>query len=181
MEALVKELIPHAPNLGLYLSPDIPERMLERARAGYGGGVNASEVLALYDATRLGSGGDGALFMVDRFVFQNNNLERPQTVRYGDVVGVRTRRRLLGGRFVEIEVNRGRATVPFRIDFSGKPDAAQFVGRLLSEVMLHEPRMAGGGETDWAAVEAELARLVEEGTLAEADRRRMIAAVKGGR
>ena len=179
MEALIRELLPHAPNLGLYLAPDIPPRMLERAVSDYGSTFETRDVLALYDATRLGSGGDGALFGSDRFAFQNSNLQRGQIIRYTDVVGVRSRRRLLGGRYVEIDVNRGRATVPVRLDFAARPEAARYVARLLNEAMLHEPGRTGGTDTDWPRVEAALEQLVRDGRLSELDRQRMLNMARG--
>ena len=174
MQRLIRELIPHAPNVGLYVAPDIPARMLERALADYGGGLQASEVLALYDATRLGTGGDGALFAAHQFAFQNTNLERGQTIRYADVVGVQARRRFLGGQYVEIQVNRGRATIPLRIDFSGKPDAAGYVVRFLHEAMLYEPPADAPGVTQWSAVESALRILVSEGRLTTEDMERIL-------
>lgn len=153
--------------------------MLDRAIADYGSGISAGEVLALYDATRLGTGGDGALFAADRFLFQNNNLERGQTVRYSDLVGVRSHRRLLGGRYVEIEVNRGRATVQLRVDFSARADAAGYVARFLNEAMLHEPSdLPTDQETDWHAVEVALRELEQTGQLSSRDLERLLRAAR---
>jgi len=159
VEALIRVYIPHAPNLGLYVAPEIPKTKLRAALGDYARDVQGDDVLAMYDATRLGSGKDGALFLSDRFVFQNNNLQTTRTVLYDDIVRVDAKRKLLGGRKVEIDVNQGRATVTESIDFSGRPDAAEYVERFLRE----------------AAVQLALDRLVADGLLSEGDRSRMLA------
>jgi hypothetical protein len=184
MEALLREYLPHAPNLGLYLAPEIPRAKLAAALGDYAPGVRPEEVLALYDATRLGSGKDGAVFLSDRFVFQNHNLQTPQTIRYEDVVRVEAKRQLLGGRRVEVDVNRGRATVAEALDFSGQPGAAEFVERFLREAMLRggtrrspeEERPAARTEagTDVAAVARALDHLRAQGTLAASDHLRLL-------
>lgn len=188
MEALLREYLPHAPNLGLYLAPEVPRPKLSAALGDYAAGVRPEEVLALYDATRLGSGKDGAVFLADRFVFQNHNLHAPQTIRYADVVRVEAKRLLLGGRKVEIDVNRGRATVTEALDFSGQPGAAEFVERFLKEAMLRgsvrdaddapvrderaSARTAAGTEVE--PVERALGRLKAQGVLADADHLRLL-------
>ena len=179
MKALLREYLPHAPNLGLYLAPEIPKAKLGAARHDYAGDVQHNDVLALYDATRLGSGKDGALFLADRLVFQNNNLQPPRTIRYDDIVRVEAKRKLLGGRKVEIDVNQGRATVTESIDFSGRPDAAEYVERFLREAMLASPVGEKGSGTDLATVQRALDRLVADGLLAEVDRASMLAALTG--
>src|SRR5690606_33026640 len=193
MEALAREYLPHAPNLGLYLAPEIPRPKLAAALGDYAPGVRPEEVLALYDATRLGSGKDGALFLADRFVFQNHNLHTPQTVRYEDVVRVEAKRLLLGGRKVEVDVNRGRATVTEALDFSGQPGAAEFVARFLKEAMLRgstrearppapeEERPAARTEagTDVEAVARALDRLKAQGALAGSDHLRLLDLLRG--
>lgn len=187
MEALLREYLPHAPNRGLYVAPEIPRDKLAAAVGDYGSGVRPEEVLALYDATRLGSGKDGALFLTDRFVFQNHNLQTPQTIRYDDLVRVEARRLMLGGRKVEFDVNRGRATVTEALDFSGQAGAAEFVERFLKEAMLSSaarsfghatppevegPRTEAG--TDVRAVEDALGKLRGQGSLAEPDYVRLL-------
>ena len=188
MERLLREYLPHAPNVGLYVAPEIPEGKLRAALGDYGAGVRPGEVLALYDATRLGSGKDGALFLADRFVFQNHDLQPAQAIRYEDVVRVEAKRLLLGGRKVEVDMNRGRATVTEALDFSGQPGAAEFVERFLREAMLASttPERAGapvdgdrGGShteagTDVEAVERALDRLKAQGALAAADHLRLL-------
>jgi hypothetical protein len=190
MRDLIRELIPHAPEHGLYVAPDLPADRLRNAVRDYAPDIDEGDVVALYDATILRSAKDGALFTADRFVFQNHDLEAPQTVRYADIVAVRADRKLLGGRRVIVEVNRGRATIELVIDFSGRPGAAGPVGRFLSEAMLlqsdEERRRAGGeppasedsgGGTDRAAVRAALDRLLFEGRLSPSDRDRLLDAL----
>ncbi|GIV58298.1 MAG: hypothetical protein KatS3mg042_1211 [Rhodothermaceae bacterium] len=182
METLLLDLIPHAPQMGLYVKPHIPADKLANALRDYAKTVRAEEVLALYDATLMGSARDGAVFTADRFVFQNNNLEEPQEIRYEDLVRVTTTKKFLGGRKVEIDVNRGRATVTLEIDFSGKPEAAGYVARFLNEAMLRgvmETREAGGEDatpfprpgvqTDLEAVRAALDELHEQELLSAED------------
>jgi len=188
MEALLRDLLPTSPDLGLYVTPDIPQKKLAAAIGDYGSGVRAADVRALYDATRLGSAKDGALFLDDRVVFQNNNLQTARTIRYDDLVGVRQTRGLLGGRGVEMDLNRARATVTETLDVSARPGAAEYIERFLHEAMLEASR---GGETSTSAVPGRLESaqtdieavaealdgLVRDGVLAPADRRRMLDAL----
>jgi hypothetical protein len=183
MRQLIQDLIPHAPQMGLYVSPDIPEDKLRSAIGDYADGLNAEDVLALYDATLLGNGKDGALFTRDLVVFQNNDMEEVHRVRYADVVGVDRRRKLLGGRRVVLKVNRGRATFDLTIDFSGRPKASDYVARFLKEVMLREEggeRRTGVQEraiTDVDAVRAALDALLAGGSLSKPDRDAMLRAL----
>ena len=180
IDTLLREYIPHAPNLGLYVAPEIPKAKLSAARHDYAGDMKRDDVLALYDATRLGSGKDGALFLADRLVFQNNNLQTPRTIHYDDIVRVDAKRKLLGGRKVEIDVNQGRATVTESIDFSGRPGAAEYVERFLKEAMLASPAGEGGDSTtDMTAVRCALDRLVNDGLLSEEGRTRMLTSLAG--
>jgi hypothetical protein len=189
MDRLLRDLLPTSPDLGLFVAPDIPARKLAAAVADYGAGVRPADVLALYDATRLGSAKDGALFLADRVVFQNNDLSAARTVRYDDLVGVRQTRSFLGGRGVEMDLNRARATVTETLDFSARPGAAEYVERFLHEAMLNAsrpdeattpvPPPADAAETDTDAVEAALDALVRAGRLAADDRRRMLDALRG--
>lgn len=187
MKSLLAELLPHAPQHGLFVAPLIPPDRLRNALRDYARSAAAEDVLALYDATLLGNGKDGAVFTADRVVFQNNDLQPTHEVQYRDLVHVETKRKLLGGRQVQLEVNRGRATFTLTMDFSGKPDAADYVARFLHEAMLHgaaaemDAPSAGsiGGDTDVAAVRAALARLVDEGRLSAADFERLVAVLEG--
>ena len=172
MEALVREYLPHAPKLGLYAVPHLDLQKVRNALADYAKDVRADEVLALYDATLLGNARDGAVFTADRFVFQNNDLEPPQVIRYEDLVRVHTEKKLLGGRKVHVDANRGHATVAFTLDFSGKPQAATYVAKFLHEVMHHTP-VHEDATTDVEAVEAALADLRRRGLLTPADYERL--------
>jgi len=194
MKDLIRELIPHAPHLGLYVVPNIPADKRRNALQDYAKSVGEAEVLALYDATLMGSAKDGAVFMADRFVFENSNLEAAQEVRYEDVVRVVTRKKLLGGQKIELDVNRGRATVNLAIDFSGKPEAAEYVARFLNEAMMQgaagemdarsspastqaSPFPRPGVKTDLEAVRAALDELQEQELLAAEDYHKLRAAI----
>jgi len=178
MESLVRELLPTSPDLGLYVAPDIPSDKLHAAIADYAPTVEAAAVLALYDATRLGSAKDGALFLDDHFVFQNNDLHAPRVVRYEDIVGVRSKKRLLGGRDIEIDLNRARATFTETMDFSARPDGAAYVERFLHEAMIRSAALTAApghaAATDVAAVRAALDALVAQRRLAPEDRDKMM-------
>lgn len=184
MKDLVQELIPHAPQMGLHVVPHIPDDKRRNAIEDYGQDMAPEEVLALYDATLTGNAKDGALFAADRFVFQNTNLEAPQTVRYRDLVGVTEKRRLLGGRKVVLDVNRGRATFQLTVDFSGASEAAGYVARFL-ETAMHRSAKADldtslapeAGETDVAAVRDALDTLRAAGKLSPEDYERLLAAL----
>lgn len=172
MRALIEDLIPNAPQLGLYVAPHIPSDKLKNALDDYANVVAADDVLALYDATLLGSAKDGAVFTRDGFVFQNNDLETTHDVRYNDLIQVDSKRKLLGGRRLTLMVNRGRATFELEMDFSGKPEAANYVVRFLREAMLRregETDYRSAGKTDVQAVLAELEDLKDRGLLAPAD------------
>ena len=191
MKDLVRELIPHAPQMGLYVMPNVPADKRRNALRDYADEMTADEVLALYDATLMGSAKDGALFAPDRFVFQNSDLESAQTVRYRDLVGVTVKRRLLGGRKIRLDINRGRATFQLSMDFSGSKEAAAYVARFLEEAM-HQSAVAdlsapGTGleaeahteeTTDVEAVRDALDDLRDDGLLAEADYQRLLAALE---
>lgn len=197
MKDLILELIPHAPKIGLYVTPYIPEHKLRNALKDYASSMNPGEVIALYDATLMGSAKDGAVFGEERFVYQNNDLEEPQEIRYADLVRVHTKKKFISGKKVEIDVNRGRATVTMELDFSGKPEAAEYVARFLHEAMIRgaeaemEARHAGepkveddgppfprpGVETDLEAVRAALDELHEQELLSAEDWHKMRRAV----
>jgi hypothetical protein len=181
VEELIRERLPHAPQMGLYVVPHLPETQLANARADYAGDVDSGEVLALYDATLSGTGGDGAVFAPDRFVFQNNDFQSVQTVRYQDLVGVEAGSRWLGlgGKKVDLKVNRGRATFDLSMDFSGAPDAADYVADVLHAAMLNDVEVGttesdAVPETDVAAVRRALDRLRERQKLTEADYQRLL-------
>lgn len=149
MKQIIQDLMPHAPQMGLFVTPDIPQDRLRNALQDYAHEMDAGEVLALYDATLRGSGKDGAVFAADRFVFQNTDLQAPQTVRYADLVGVEAKRKWMGigGRKLELKVNRGRATFDLSMDFSGQPDAAEYVAAFLDKALLEGVRTGSGSRT----------------------------------
>lgn len=180
---LVRERLPHAPQMGLYVVPDLPTKPLRNALSDYATDVEQSEVLALYDATLSGTGGDGAVFASDRFVFQNNDLQSVQTVRYQDLVGVESASRWwgLGGKKVDLTVNRGRATFDLTIDFSGAPEAADYVAEFLHDAMLKDVELASTDaptETDVEAVRRALERLRTQQKLSKDDYTRLMRALE---
>lgn len=179
VEDVIRERLPHAPQLGLYVGPNLPESKLENALSDYGTDVDREDVLALYDATLTGTGGDGALFTPDRMVFQNNDFQSVQTVRYRDLVGVEVARRWwgLGGKKVDLSVNRGRATFNLSVDCSGVPEAAEYIADVLHEVMLEGVEFEAqspAGETDVAAVRQVLGRLRRQQKLTPEDYERLM-------
>ena len=180
MTKLVEEFLPNAPQHGLYVGRGIPRDKIANAVRDYAHDVETGAVRALYDATRFGSAKDGALFLDDRLVYQNNDLNPAQTIRYGDIVRVATKKKLLGGYQVELDVNAGRATVTHQLDFSARGAAAEYVARVLHEVMLAAPTREhqGIGQTDKAAVRQALAALVEAEQLAPADFERLLGVLR---
>ena len=184
MEALLRDRLPHAPQMGLFVTPNIPAGKLDNALSDYATDVGRDEVLALYDATLSGTGGDGAVFARDHFVFQNNNLQSTQTVRYSDLVGVEAQSRWLGlgGKQVVLTVNRGRATFELTMDFSGSPKAASYVADFLDTAMVEDIDFAPSSEpeaTDVAAVRDALQRLRAEQKLTEDDFERLMSTLQG--
>jgi len=188
MEDLIQNRIPHAPQMGLFVRPDIPENRLSNAIRDYAQHVAAGDVVALYDATLSGNGKDGAVFTTDRFVFQNTDLEAPQTVRYRDLIEVDSKRRWLGlgGKKVELTINRGRATFDLVMDFSGQPDAADYVADFLHEAVIRDvqlgstPSESSSSRTNRTAVRDALARLRERGDLTDEDMQRMLDVLDAG-
>lgn len=158
--------------MGLFVRPNVPEARLQRALSDYASGVDGDEVVALYDATLMGTGGDGAVFTPSGVVFQNNDLQAAETIRYGDLVGVEEKNRWfgLGGKFVTLIVNRGRATFELQMDFSGAPNAASYVADFLETAMLEGVNFRSGSSsdvTDMEAVHQALDRLRAQGALGE--------------
>lgn len=189
MKDLIHELIPHAPQMGLYVAPSIPEDKLRNAIKDFAPSMAPEDVVALYDATLLGTARDGALFAIDRFIFQNTDLEPPHEVRYEDIVRVDKKRGLLRGAKILLEVNRGRATFDLKLDLSGKPKALEFLYRFLHEAMLRpvarpDPAPLGArsahGSDRRAVIEA-LDRLRAQGTLSMADYARMVEILEEGK
>jgi len=185
MQTLIRELIPHAPQMRLYVAPNIPENKLQNALGDYAPSLTPGDVLALFDATLMGSAKDGILFTADGIRFQNNPMEAAQEVRYTDIVEVKTKRKLVGGQKVHLLVNRGRATMELQLDCSVKPEAAKYIARFLNEaLLLGAAREMEGTLTLTAAgsnrqtVEKALRVLVEQGVLMEADLNAMLAALR---
>ncbi|NNE68987.1 MAG: hypothetical protein HKN29_01345 [Rhodothermales bacterium] len=190
MRTLAIELLPHDPSLGLYVAPHIPTDKLSNAIKDYARDVRIPEVLAIYDGTLLGSAKDGAVFCKERLVFQNNDLQDPQEIRYDDIVRVNLKKKFLRGARVLLDVNRGRATTEVALDFSARPDAGTHVAHFLSEAMLKDvdfgrdapaerpfPSSAREPRTDRHAVEDALDRLHQAGHLTREDKYRMLEAL----
>ncbi len=189
MKDLIFEFIPHDPSLGLFVAPDIPFKKLHNAIEDYAPKVHRRDVVALYDGTLMGSAKDGALFLADRVIFQNNNLEPAYDVKYDDLVQVEMKKKMLSGPKLHLSVNRGRATIEVELDFSGNAKAAPYVARLLEDVMFQttEAEMArearkksdmpADGKTNVRVVEETLIALVREGQLSEEDYRNMMRVI----
>lgn len=184
MKALIHELIPHAPQLGLYVAPAIPPDKLNNALHDYAPSMQPDEVVALFDATMMGRARDGAVFAADRFIFQNNDLEPAHEVRYKDIVSVDKQRGFLKGAKVHLDINRGRATFELKLDCSFKPEALEYLYRFLHEAMLlpvappdasPDARTAAG--SDIRAVQEALDTLRAQGRLADADYQRLLDAL----
>jgi hypothetical protein len=183
-EDLIRERLPHAPQMGLYVAPDVPEKKLRNAISDYAQDLEPADALALYDATLSGTAGDGVLFTSDRVVFQNNDFQSVQTVRYQDLVGVEATSRWwgLGGKRVDLTVNRGRATFDLSIDCSGAPKAAAYIADFLHAAMLEGVDLDHGdapAETDVEAVRRALDRLRSQNKLMDADFDRLLRVLKG--
>ena len=178
MKDLLLEYIPNAPALGLYVVPYLPSDKVNNALRDYAKAIRPEDVLALYDATLLGTAKDGAVFLADRFVFQNNDLSPAQTVPYADIVRVTAKKKLLGGQKVLLDVNQARATVSHELDFSGKPAAAEYVARFLHEAMIRgaaaEMDRTTSTSTNLDALSEALDGLVDRGQLDAADRDRIL-------
>ena len=186
MEALIREFIPHDPSLGLFVIPDIPSKKVRNAIDDYAKKARHSEVLALYDATLLGSAKDGAVFLSDRFIFQNNDLQPAYEVRYEDIVEIEVKKKLMGGSRLLLSVNRGRATIPIEVDFSGKTKAVPYVERFLQEAMhritdmelsTNRASSSSADQTNTRAVEEALIELVDQGFLSRDDYRKMMQVI----
>lgn len=173
MHSLITDLLPHAPKMGLYVAPDVPKKKLRGAVRDYAKGVHPEDVIALYDGTLLGNGRDGAIFLDDRLIFQNSDFEPAQTVHYRDLVNLVTKRSRLRGAYIEMEVNRGRATFSAKLDLSKNPGSLEYIERLLQNVMLL-PEQSTPGETDWNTVSRVLEELRSSGKLTEADFHRLM-------
>lgn len=182
MDTYIRELIPHDPSMGLFVAPNIPPKKVQNAIQDYAKKARERDVVALYDATLLGSAKDGAVFLQDRFIFQNTDLQPAYEVKYEDLVEVQQKKKFMGGRSLKLLVNRGRATIDLELDFSGQAKAAPFVERFLQEAMHRITDMElianrpaeSSSATDIRAVEETLFELVDKGLLSQEDYRKMI-------
>lgn len=83
----------------------------------------------------------------------------------------------LGGKKVDLVVNWGRATFDLTMDFSGAPDAADYVADFLHAAMLKDVEFVSGessAETDGATVRRALDRLRAPKKLTDADYERLL-------
>lgn len=182
VETLVRERLPHAPQMGLYVAPDIPEAKLRAARSAYGSGLD-EPALALYDATRFGTGRSGALFGAHRFCFQNL-IETPQHVAYTDLVGIDTRKSLLGGRRLVLVINRARATFEHEMDFSARAEALPYVEAFLREALVHPlaaspARRETGASAPAAGADEAIALLEQQAAVLTPEQRRRLERLLG--
>ncbi len=172
MIGLIRQYIPHAPKLGLFVTPSIPPKKLHNAIDDYASHMDPSEVLALFDATLIGSARDGMVLAADRVVFQNHNLEAPQEIRYSEIVEVGTRRGPFRGTRLVLHVNRGHATFETELNVSAKPEVARYLRKFFEESMLRPD--TGDAMTDWVRVTDALEALHQEGSLSDPDLRRLL-------
>ncbi len=174
MRTLIEDLIPHAPEIGLYVAPEIPHKRLRGATRDYAKDVHPEDIIALYDGTFLGNGKDGAVFLEDRLIFQNSDLEPSQTLHYRDIVFVESSRSRLRGASIKMEINRGKATFPVKLDLSKHPRSLEYIEKLLRKLMV-APEPSVVQETNWTVVSKALNRLLSEGHLTESDYQRLIS------
>ncbi len=173
LEATIQEFIPHAPQHGLYVEPDIPANKLRAAMGSYGEPLGGERVLALYDATRFGTGKSGALFTATAFCFQNL-VETPQRVAYTDLIRVSAKKTLLGGRRLVLVINRARATFEFELDFDARAEALPYVERFLQHAIARSADEEAGQTHD--PLEEAISKLeAETDRLSEAQRERLRA------
>lgn len=80
--AIVRQFAPLlARGRDLYVAPNIPEKKLQGALKSYGGGVRPETVLALHDATKLGSASEGFLITTASLYLHPRN-DVPRAVRF---------------------------------------------------------------------------------------------------
>lgn len=174
MRTLIEDHLPHAPKVGLYVAPRIPAKKLRGATRDYAKEAHTKDIIALYDGTLLGNGRDGIVFLEDRLIFQNSDLEPSQAVSYRDIVFVESSRSKLRGASIVMEVNRGSATFSVRLDLSKHKGSLEFIENFLRKVMLL-PDLPTSEGTDWVAVTSSLDRLRSNGSLTEADYKRLMS------
>ncbi|MBW8350049.1 hypothetical protein K0H71_11380 [Bacillus sp. IITD106] len=70
-----------------YVQPDIPEKKLQNALQSYGEGINATNVVALYDGTTFGSAKDGFLITKAGFYYKEI-LVKPTYINFNTITKV---------------------------------------------------------------------------------------------
>ncbi|MCJ8009334.1 hypothetical protein ACFFF5_13035 [Lederbergia wuyishanensis] len=70
-----------------YVQPDIPEKKLQNALQSYGEGINATNVIALYDGTTFGSAKDGFLITKAGFYYKEI-LVKPTYINFNSITKV---------------------------------------------------------------------------------------------
>ncbi|MCY4224203.1 MAG: hypothetical protein OXF06_05145 [Bacteroidetes bacterium] len=174
MRSLIQDLLPHAPKIGLFVTPDIPQKRLKGATRDYAKDAHPEDIIALYDGTFLGNGRDGAVFLDDRLIFQNSDLEPSQTILYRDIVFIESRQSRIRGTHIEMEINRGRATFSVKLNLAKHPQSLEYIEKLLQKLML-APDSHDSESTDWSAVTQALDRLRISGQLTESDFKRLMS------
>lgn len=86
--ALVRQLAPVlARGQSLYIAPGIPEKKLQGALKSYADGVRPETVLALHDATKLGSASEGYLITMAA-LYLHPRHDAPRAVRFVEITSV---------------------------------------------------------------------------------------------
>lgn len=169
MTELVRDLIPHAPQMGLYVAPEIPPDLLRNAVESVGGGTKPDAVLALFDNSIFGNARDGALLTGDGIIFRKSG-QPVHMVRYEDITHVDKKKGFFS-KALHLDVNRGRATFTVTIDVSNNAEALDYLHRFLQETMLQTTPV---GTTDWDAVQQALMALRRRGLLTHEDYARLM-------
>lgn len=169
MTELVGDLIPHAPQMGLYVAPQIPPDLLRNAVESFGNGAKPDAVLALFDNSIFGNARDGVLLKADGIVFKKSG-QQAHEVRYEDITHVDKKKGFLS-KALHLDVNRGRATFTVTIDVSNNAEALDYLYRFLQEAMLQPVPV---GATDWEAVQQALLALRCRGLLRHEDYDRLL-------
>ena len=133
MRDLIQRLLPHAPEVKLFVAPHIPEKRLCGAVGAYAQTLG-EQPLAIYDATILGNGRSGMAFGPTAIAFQNS-IETPQRIAYRDLIKAQATGTKFFGRKLDLTINRGQATFETTVDFSANADAADHVARFLNEAI----------------------------------------------
>ncbi len=184
MRDLIHRLLPHAPEVDLFVAPHIPEKRLSGATSAYAQTLGEGP-LAIYDATILGNGRSGMSFGATAFAFQNN-IETPQRIAYRDLIKAEATGTKFFGRKLKLTINRGQATFDTNVDFSANADAADHVARFLqaaiaqsadAEFGITEPIADDSGSGEDAAAVERVIDASEAGRLTSRQVERLIEAV----